>query len=172
MKREEFEAYVAATVKKQLPKLVSGAAVEALEPFVTEVATEAMRGKIDEKIRGRGTLSTAGVVNTLTQAAHRTYLQGRDLTPETVFTLDNIEAVAPGRENDTSAKRLSLVKAAEMFLGESQGPKAREVEPLYVEPYSPARLWCSRCGRATLLPCNEGTSALGQCHRRLSERGH
>lgn len=137
MKREEFEAYVAATVKKQLPKLVSGAAVEALEPFVTEVATEAMRGKSDEKIRGRGTLSTTGVVKTLTQAAHRTYLQGRDLTPETVFTLENIVAVAPGRGKDAGAKRLSLVKAAEMFLGESLGPQAREVEPLYVEPYSP-----------------------------------
>ena len=137
MKREVFEPYVEGVVKAQLAALVSHPASDSLEPFVTDVVTEAMRGKSHEKITGKGTLSTAGVAKTVIQAAHRTYLQGRDLTPETVFTMDNIKAVAPKRGKDAGAKRLSLVKAAEMFLGESLGPLAREVEKTYDKPYLP-----------------------------------
>lgn len=137
MKREVFEPYVEKVVQKQLASLVPHLASDTLAPFVTGVVTEAMRGKSDEKITGKGTLSTKGVAKTVIQAAHRTYLQGRDLTPETVFTMDNIEAVAPKRGKDASAKRLSLVKAAEMFLGESLGPQAREVEKTYDKPYLP-----------------------------------
>ncbi|MBA1837599.1 hypothetical protein GC584_05855 [Corynebacterium sp. zg912] len=137
MKREVFEPFVADVVREQLDALVPHPASDSLAPFVTDVVTEAMRGKSDEKITGKGTLSTAGVAKTVIQAAHRTYLQGRDLTPETVFTMDNIEAVAPKRGKDAGAKRLSLVRAAEMFLGESLGPKAREVEKTYDKPYLP-----------------------------------
>lgn len=137
MKREVFEPYVENVVQKQLAALVPHPAADTLSPFVTDVVTEAMRGKSDEKITGKGTLSTAGVARTVIQAAHRTYLQGRELTPESVFTMDNIEAVAPKRSKDAGAKRLSLVKAAEMFLGEGLGPKAREVERTYDKPYSP-----------------------------------
>lgn len=137
MKREVFEPYVENVVQKQLAALVPNPAADTLAPFVTGVVTEAMRGKSDEKITGKGTLSTAGVAKAVIQAAHRTYLQGRDLTPETVFTMDNIEAVAPKRGKDAGAKRVSLVKAAEMFLGESLGPQAREVEKTYDKPYLP-----------------------------------
>ena len=137
MKREVFESFVGDVVREQLDTLVSRPAADALTPFVTDVVTEAMRGKSDEKITGKGTLSTVGVARTVIQAAHRAYLQGRDRTPESVFTMDNIEAVAPKRAKDACAKRLPLVKAAEMFLGESLGPKAREVEKTYDKPYLP-----------------------------------
>lgn len=148
MKREVFEPFVADVVQKQLASLVPHPAADALAPFVTGVVTEAMRGKSDEKITGRGTLSTKGVAKTVIQAAHRTYLQGRDLTPESVFTMDNIEAVAPRRGKDAGAKRLSLVKAAEMFLGESLGPQAREVEKTYDKPYLPKDFPRSNTGRS------------------------
>lgn len=135
MKREVFEPFVAAVVREQLDNLVPNPAADTLATFVTDVVTEAMRGKSDEKITGKGILSTKGVAKTVIQAARHTYLQGRDLTPESVFTMDNIEAVAPKCGKDAGAKRLSLVEAAEMFLGESLAPKAREVEKTYDKPY-------------------------------------
>lgn len=96
-----------------------------------------MRIKTDEKSIGKGTLSTEDVAKAVIQAEHRSYLQGRNLTPESVFTMGNIEAVAPKRGKDAGAKRLSLVKAVEMFLGESTSPQTGEVEKTYEKPYLP-----------------------------------
>lgn len=92
-------------MKERLDNLVSHPAADTLAPFVTEVVTEAMRGKSDEKITGKGTLSTKGVATTVIEAAQRVYLQGRDLTLESVFTMDNIEAVAPKRGREALIAR-------------------------------------------------------------------
>ncbi|MDC7111344.1 hypothetical protein PQG65_08175 [Corynebacterium pseudodiphtheriticum] len=114
MKREVYERFVADVVQKQLDNLVPRSAAETLAPFATEVVAEAMRGKSDEKITGTGTLSIAGVTKMVSQAAHRVYLQGRDITPESVFTMEHFESVAP-----------KCAKDAERSLVESLGPHAR-----------------------------------------------
>lgn len=126
-------------VQQSLFKHVSGSHAHRLRDFVTETVSDyvAVSGLGD--ISSKGPTSLPYVTSLVVQATDRAYLQGRDLTPEAVFTVENIHAVVPKGVRASNAKRLALVRIAEFNLGYSLGIEGSDDEPKkgYARPYLP-----------------------------------
>lgn len=135
-------------VQHSLFKHVSGSHAHRLRDFVTETVSAYVAVSGFGDFAGAGPWSLSQMTSLVVQATDRAYLQGRDLTPEAVFTAENIHAVVPKGVRAFNAKRLALVRIAEFNLGYSLGIEGSDDEPEegFAKPYLPEdfpkiRLW-------------------------------
>lgn len=116
-------------VQQALFKHVSGSHAHRLRDFVTEVVSAYVVVSGFGDFGAAGPTSLSHLASLVVQATDRAYLQGRDLTPEAVFTVANIHAVVPKGVRAYNAKRLALVRIAEFNLGYSLGVEGFDDEP-------------------------------------------
>ena len=135
-------------VQQSLFKYVSGSHAHRLRYFVTEAVSAYVAASGFGDFGGSGPTTLSYLTSLVVQATDRAYLQGRDLTPEAVFTAENIHAVVPKGVRACNAKRLALVRIAEFNLGYSLGIEGSDNEPEkeFARPYLPEdfpriRLW-------------------------------
>ena len=126
-------------VQQALFKHVSGSHAHRLRDFVTQTVSSYVAVSGFGDISPYGPTSLPNMTSLVVQATDRAYLQGRDLTPEAVFTVENIHAVVPKGVRASNAKRLALVRIAEFSLGYSLDIEGSDDEPKkgYARPYLP-----------------------------------